>query len=184
MIDNHVEKWTMYMLDRKGDYAFRSATRYRAVADKLFEMGLNDTHVLMDVGAGSCQFMHYLSRERDWTGRYLPVDAVLDGTNLEQWAPVCNVDFTVCIEVIEHLTMPHVMLQKIERATRYGVVATTPNPDVIDVLACDPTHVTSVPSTVFTGLGWSWESTQLFGKPDDTLVGYKVLGVDNRRGVR
>jgi hypothetical protein len=171
-MSQHHEKWMRYMQERRGDYAFRSTTRYRSVACELQAMGLNDSHIIVDVGAGSCQFDHYLRTELGWCGRYLPVDAVLDGTDLETWTPKMPADFFVCIEVLEHLVNPWGLMNAMQDMARIGVVATTPNPATVDVLACDPTHVTPIPATAFWLRGWHVQAESLFGKNGDTLVAH------------
>lgn len=170
----HYEKWLQYMRDRKGDFEFRSNTRYRAVMLQLLRMGLRDEHLLIDVGAGSCQFGHYLALN-GWRGRYLPVDAVLDGTDIEMWVPKLPADFMVAIEVVEHLREPEHLLNVMDSHSRHGAVLTTPNPDVVNVIACDPTHVSVVPAWMLENRGWRTEAVQLFGKPGDTIVAHKFV---------
>ena len=143
---SHMEKWTHYRDTRQASYGFRARTRYNAVADQLFSMGLGDSHSLLDVGAGSCQLGRYL-QERGWDGNYVPVDACLDGTDLETWkAPFPGPDFIACVEVVEHLHRPERLLFEMVQAARRGVVITTPNSEAVDVLTCDPTHVSVVPA--------------------------------------
>jgi hypothetical protein len=162
--------WLNYMDTRRGTYAFRANTRYRCVADEL--LGLKDKHLLVDVGAGSCHFGHYLSAERGWRGRYLPVDAVLDGTDLETWEPRMHADYFTVIEVLEHLRDPWRLMDVLEKMVNRRIVATTPNPDVIDVLACDPTHVTPISLQQFWQRGWRARPCSLFGIKDDSIVAY------------
>lgn len=165
-----IEKWESYRDSRQGTYEYRCRTRYKAVADKLFVMGLRNCHSVRDVGAGTCQFGRYL-RERGWTGDYLPVDAVLDGTDLA----TCRIhpaDFIVCIETIEHLHNPFEMIGKIMRAARRGCVLTTPNPDTVDVLGCDPTHISFVSAWDFQLMGLRTNEHSWFGGENDTLLAH------------
>lgn len=166
-----LEKWTHYRDTRRGTYEFRARARYKAVADRLFAMGLSDKHTVLDVGAGSCQFGQYL-QELGWGGFYVPIDAVLDGTDLEAWEPSSRADFVVCIEVVEHLHNPWRLIAAMMRASRRGVVLTTPNADAVDVIACDPTHLSVVLrehlEEVFTVERHTW-----FDIPNDSLLAWR-----------
>ena len=81
-LDNFVARWKAYQESRKGTYEFRSRTRYKAVYDRLILLGLTNGDCIIDVGAGSCQFHRFLQDHR-FRGSYIPVDAALDGTDLE-----------------------------------------------------------------------------------------------------
>ena len=166
-----MEKWTQYRDSRRGTYEFRARTRYKAVADRLFAMGLNGNHAVCDVGGGTCQFGAYLA-SRGFVGEYLPIDAVLDGTDLETWEPDFRVDYVVCIEVLEHLQRPWRLVGCLQRMARRGVVLTTPNAEAVDVIRCDPTHVSVLEpnqlSQLFTVERHSW-----FGVPNDSLLAWR-----------
>lgn len=166
----HMEKWINYRDTRRGDYEFRSQTRYKGVADRLFAIGLNDRHSVLDVGAGTCQFGHSLW-ERQWFGEYKPVDAVIDGRDLETYEAE-RADFIVCIEVLEHLHNPLRLLDIMMRAARRAVVITTPNNMAVDVIACDPTHVSVITACDLLERGFTVERHSWFGVPDDTLLGW------------
>jgi hypothetical protein len=176
---SHMEKWTEYMNARRGTYEFRCRTRYKGVADRLFKMGLHGDSV-MDVGSGSGQFGTYL-RSRGWQGKYIPVDAVLDGTDLETWtAPLMSVGFCVCIEVIEHLQNPHRLISQMFWAAQRGLVLTTPNHEVVDVLRCDPTHVSVIPAQDLEDAAFTVERHSWFHEQDnpgqlDTLLAWRAL---------
>lgn len=164
-------KWIAYRDSRRGTYEFRSQTRYKAVLDRLRAMGLSDGDTIHDVGAGSCQFGHYLD-DCGWIGNYVPVDAVLDGTDLEHWE--CpKTDFVVCIEVLEHIKRPHRLLKSMTDAALYGVVLTTPNCEVVNVLECDPTHVSVVPPWYLETVGFKIERHGWFGLAFDSLLGWR-----------
>ncbi len=133
-----------YLSQRTGRLEYRFL-RYAAVADELFANGMGDSSLLADLGAGGCDFDFYLRTVRGWKGRYLPVDASIDGTDLEQWFPSLSVsyDYTVAIELLEHLHNPDEFLGRI-RPIAGCVVITTPHTDVLGseyVLEIDRTHV-------------------------------------------
>jgi hypothetical protein len=167
----HVTKWTHYRDTRKGTYEFRARTRYKAVADRLFALGMNNRHTLVDVGAGTCQFGQYL-RERGWRGEYIPIDAVIDGTDLETWT-ARPADYMVSIEVVEHVHSPYRLLDTMVRNARRAIVITTPNHEAVDVIGCDPTHVSVVPAWALEGDGFTVERASWFGVPDDTLLAWR-----------
>lgn len=169
-MSSHVEKWTHYMHARRGDFEFRSKTRYAAVAAALVDMGLKDGDLIVDVGAGTCQFDHHMRTVEGWCGRYLGVDAVLDGTDLNVWVPKMQADYFVCIEVLEHLEDPERMIRLMHNYATKGVACTTPNPAAVDVLTCDPTHISVVPAEMFEKYGWATWARSFFGVAADTLI--------------
>lgn len=176
LISEHIKKWESYRDSRKGTYEFRARTRYKAVADALFRMGLADFHSVMDVGAGSCQFGRYL-REVGFRGLYIPVDAVIDGTDLETWTPAQQprANFVVAIEVIEHVSRPMRLLSALRAAALRGIAITTPNPEAVDVLRCDPTHVSVVSPEDLKFHGMNVVRRSWFGVPDDTLLAWREI---------
>lgn len=167
-------KWQKYNDDRRGTYEFRSRTRYKEVAKQLFAMGLRDNQTVLDVGAGSCQFGMYL-RECGWAGDYIPMDAAFNGDDLETWSGT-DADFIVCIEVVEHLTDPFGLVAKMMLCARHGLVLTTPNSKTVNVLTCDPTHVSIVPQETLELLGFNVEAVSWFGVVDDSLIGWRRNG--------
>src|ERR1041385_2475220 len=90
-----------YIESRKSCFEFR-AIRYEAVREMLCTFGLNDSHTIIDIGAGDGEFGKYL-RNCGFKGKYIPVDGMLDGTDLNYWTPSQQAEFFVAIEVIEHL---------------------------------------------------------------------------------
>ena len=117
------------------------------------------------------QFGRYL-HERGWNGLYAPVDAVLDGTDLENWNPP-RADYFVAIEVVEHIHDPWALIISMTNAARNSVVLTTPNSEVIDVITCDPTHVSIVPALELWDMGYTVTKHSWFGKPEDSLLAWK-----------
>jgi hypothetical protein len=170
-----MEKWTKYLSERKGDYAFRSRTRYKGVFDALQTLGLCEGHSILDLGAGDCHFGRYLF-ESGWRGQYCPIDASISGMDLESWdADKRSASFCVAIEVVEHLMSPIRFITRMMRTCSKGAVITTPNCRVVDVLACDPTHVSVVTQPQLESLGFtvttaSWFSEQHNPGQQDTLV--------------
>jgi hypothetical protein len=172
----HKEKWTKYLSERKATYEFRARTRYRGVFDALLSLGLQDGHSILDAGAGDCQFGRYLF-ERGWRGQYKPIDATISGEDLDYWDPDRkSAGFLVAIEVAEHLYNPIRFIHRLQDAAITGVVITTPNCRVVDVLACDETHVSVITQPQLEHLGFevstaSWFSEQHNPGQQDTLIG-------------
>lgn len=141
------EMWNHY-LDASETYGtyFNRRPEYMMVARELFMMGIQDDESVLDVGAGSCDMDQYLRTECDWRGKYIPIDGVIDGVDLNSWVPQkgLQVDWVVCIETIEHVFDPERLVRLCLALARKGVVFTTPNPDVVDVLAVDCTHFASI----------------------------------------
>lgn len=175
---NVQEECGRYLSERSSSYWFR-CRRYKAVAQKLFDMGLANHHLLVDIGAGRCDFDYYLRVTHKWRGKYLPIDGVIDGTNIDNglWnPPYC--DFITAIEVIEHLYKPTDFLAKTINRARHGVVITTPNPRTTNVLGMDRTHVSPISqkllSTCFPDM--QVEERSFFGKPEDSLLAWRKNG--------
>jgi hypothetical protein len=76
------------------------------------------------------------------------------------------------VEVVEHLHRPERLLFEMVQAARRGVVITTPNSEAVDVLTCDPTHVSVVPAWGLELMGFTVERASWFGIPDDSLLAY------------
>lgn len=110
-----------YLWQRTGSYEQR-CVRYEAVADELFAARLGDQHLLMDVGAGTCDFDTYLRVDRGWRGRYLAVDASIDGVDLETWRPEVRADYVTAIEVLEHVRQPAVLARQLFEQAGQGRV--------------------------------------------------------------
>lgn len=162
-----------YQTKRTGTYEFR-CRRYKAVTSKLWAMGLRLGDTIVDIGAGMCEFDHYLRTTERWSGIYQPIDGVVDGTNLEMWRPKCHAHFFTCIETIEHLNDPDRMLRIMERFATKGAVLTTPNAQVVDVLGMDETHLHAFVYHDFFDRGWEVTEQNLFGSEGDTLVAWRV----------
>jgi hypothetical protein len=161
-----------YVAARRATYDMRRE-RFCAVADVLdSRFNLSDTDIIYDLGAGHCQFDYYLRAERNWRGIYVPIDGHIDGTNLQTWKPKQQPDIYVIMEFVEHLRRPIALLDRLK--PRKGIVLTTPNADVTDVLGCDPDHKSIVTRAQLRRLGYSVYANGFFGTPNDTLVGWKA----------
>jgi trans-aconitate methyltransferase len=167
--------WQQYLSERTGTYEFR-CRRYAAVLDVLCVMGFSTTDSLCDVGCGAQEFEKFC-REQGWTGEYTAVDGSIDGTDLDVWLPERTFDWMIAIEVIEHLHDPHRMLQTLRQHSVKGSAVTTPNPEVVDVLAIDRTHVSIVYPSDLANAGFVWVRDTLFSsdefrKRNDSLIGW------------
>lgn len=143
--------------------------RYEIAAERLFTGGLGDRDTLADVGAGYTELDVCLRTGRGWRGRYVPVDRWTGPVDLERWTPPVRWDWIACLEVLEHLHDPHRLLDALLEAAAKGVVVTTPNPDVVDVLAMDPTHVTPLSRGQLADAGFYTSLHNLYGTPDDGI---------------
>ena len=162
-------RWEAYLAERTGTYEYRTR-RYAAVADEMELLGFADGDLVVDVGAGMCEFDRYM-RERGMHPRYVPVDGCIDGTDLNLWRPSLAFDFFVAIETIEHINTPAGMLNAFERKARKGAVLTTPNPERVDVRAMDKTHVSPIDPWWLEERDWRVEKRSFFGQPEDSLLG-------------
>lgn len=180
--------WLDYLTERTGTYEYRTR-RYSAVADRLELLGLADGDLVVDVGAGMCEFGRYLYRDRGWSGRYLPVDGAITGINLDTLVLAgFTADFFVAIEILEHLRAPiHVLADMLDHAEK-GVVLTTPNTDKLGetfVREMDETHVSPIWQSWltedFNNIELEIAELSLFGIEEDTLLAWGVGG--RRRAV-
>ncbi len=168
--EQHLQDCRDYLSSRRSCYSFR-CRRFKAVADALSTMGLCDADMLVDVGAGRCDFdYYYLRKTRNWRGRYVPLDGAIDGINLEDWNPTVQPEWFTAIEFIEHLDKPLRLVQALQQSARKGIVLTTPNPHTTDVLGMDYTHRSEVWPFMLESTGFAVKSVSLFGKPGDTLL--------------
>lgn len=160
-----------YLAERTSSYWFR-CRRYKAVAEKLIELGLSDKDTIYDLGAGRCDFDFYLRVTKRWRGRYIPVDGSIDGTNLETLTLPKPADWHVAIEVIEHIHKMDRFVDVLKSAKR-GCVITTPNPHVVNVLSMDPTHVREVFAYELHNAGFQTKMCSLFGKLNDSILAWR-----------
>lgn len=163
-----------YLGERTGTIEYRFI-RYAAVADELYARGFGDSSILVDLGAGTCEFDFYLRTVRGWKGRYLPVDAAIDGTDFENgWKPMVDFEYVVAIELLEHLTCPLVFVSDVLAACSGVFVATTPNTDVLGadyVRKIDRTHISPLRASDLEAVGATVTERSFFGKDRDSLLG-------------
>lgn len=170
--------WQNYLANQPsyGSYKDR-IPEYRLVAYELFLMGLKNDMTIIDVGAGYGDFGRYLNESEDWKGSYVPLDGSIDGVDFNEWVPDSDLkaDFVVSIETIEHIDNPSRLVDIFKDIATVGIVVTTPNPEVVDVLAVDPTHVYPVWADELSLWGAEVKETEFCGRGSalhgDTLVG-------------
>jgi hypothetical protein len=172
---DRIQFYNGYLDARTGKYEWR-CQRYDAVIRKLYEMGLENGDHIVDVGAGRQEF-HTRLKEWGWKGAYTPLDASIDGIDLEEWTPDRSPDFYVAIEILEHLHTPMQLADLMADDAAKGVAATTPNPYTTDVLGMDPTHVIEVFPEDFAGLEWNTQISSFYGQEDDSILAWRA--VDN-----
>lgn len=147
--------------------------RFAVAADRLMSGGLCDLHTLADIGAGCTELDFYLRVHRRWRGRYLPIDRWTgsEELDLECWMPPRRWDWFVCLDVLEHLVDPFQLLERMCDAAEVGVVVTTPNPEVVDVLAMDDTHRTSITRSELAAQGLYTSLHNFYGTAGDGICG-------------
>jgi hypothetical protein len=167
------ERCKTYLEGRRATYADRRR-RFQVVGDLLVHhLDLQPGDVVVDLGAGHCQLDFYLRAEMGWQGVYVPVDGVL-GTDLDSFSPRemgFVPDVVVCMETLEHLKDPERLLGLIY--AKRGVLVTTPNAKVVDVLGCDKDHRSVVTEEMLHSRGFTTEEHQMFGTPKDTVVAWR-----------
>lgn len=166
-------RWLGYLGERTGTYEYRTL-RYAAVADVLENLGLAVGDMVVDVGAGMCDFDRYLRTTRNFDGRYVPVDGAIDGVDLNEYQPHIQSEFYTAIETLEHLVRPFGLLDDLMKLATKGVVITTPNPVVwgSQFYKMDSTHISPINRWNFEALGWETATYQCFGRNGDTIVAW------------
>lgn len=165
-----------YLSERTGKYEYR-AVRYRLAVDELVRMGLNDTHTIVDLGAGWTEFDYCLRAEYGWRGRYIPVDGSMNGEDLNSWHPPREYDFFVGLELLEHLVTPEHLVGVLKEKTLIGGVVSVPDPDEFDIMSIDDTHVTEVSVSMLKGWGFVTQNVQLYGGIHTNGGNDGILGV-------
>lgn len=157
-------------LTAQGPWLSRSR-RYTAVEIALCSMGFHHGDLIVDVGAGMCDFARYMYQE-GYFMRYLPIDGSIDGTDIET-DPFASGDWMVCIETVEHMNKPFDLLRMLAARAKYGVVVTTPNPARTDVLALDSDHKCAISMDDFIGLGYLPNTESIHYEEDTILATYQ-----------
>jgi len=162
-----------YLRSRVGKYEWR-AIRYRAAIDFMRWAGLNSECLVFDIGAGWTEFDFCLRNEFFFRGRYVPVDAGIDGVDIDEWVPPRPADFFVALEILEHLDRPDRLLREMVAHAKIGVVVSVPNPETVDVLRIDQTHRTIVTREILSASGLVVETRSFYGQPLDSLFGFML----------
>lgn len=151
---------------------FERAGRFRAASERLRTSGLDDSDILVDVGAGFTELDFHLRADYGWRGRYVPLDAWVDGTfDLLTWRPARAVGWYAALEVLEHLRDPEDLIRRMKERALKGLVVTTPNSAVVDVLAQDPTHVTALDEETLQSWGLTTSLHNFYGRYQDGICG-------------
>jgi hypothetical protein len=156
-----------YLAARTGRYEWRCA-RYDAAIDAMERHHIDNHCTVIDVGAGWTEFGARLV-ERGHRCRYVPVDAGIDGVDLDLWYPPRQVEWFVCLEVLEHLTLPERLIVLMQDSATRGIVVSTPNPKTTDVLGMDATHRTPIHARALREYGFHVTDASFYGQPADSL---------------
>lgn len=135
--------------------------RYRLAGDFMVANGLKNFDTIVDVGAGWQDFDYVLRFEYMWRGIYLPVDHMY-GDDLNSWHPTREVDWFVCLEILEHLTTGGWLVEMMKNMARKGIVVTTPDPATVDVLGMDPGHVRAITAEELNGWGFDTTTVSIY----------------------
>lgn len=157
-----------YLDARTGKYEWR-CVRYGAAWAEMAAPGPRSTADVFDIGAGATEFGRFMF-EQGFHGRYWPVDAAIDGCDLDSWVPPRAADWFVALELIEHLADPLRLLHEIQDAALRGVVISTPNPYTTDVLGMDAMHCTPIYPTMLEAAGFAVREASFYGQPEDSLL--------------
>lgn len=159
-----------YLAARTGSYAQR-CVRYDAALSAMYDAGLGHDSTIVDVGSGWGELAVRLHTFYGSLARYYPVDACLDGTDLDEWFPPRRAEFFVALEVIEHLRDPIRLLEAMQGSATRAVIVSTPNPATTDVLGMDPTHRTEVHRPTLEACGFTVSEKSFYGAKADSLLG-------------
>jgi hypothetical protein len=101
---------------------FERAARFRAASERLRAGGLDDSDLLVDLGAGLTELDYALRAEYGWRGRYVPMDAWVDGRfDLDTWRPARPVGWYAALEVLEHLHDPEDLVRRMKEGRSRGL---------------------------------------------------------------
>lgn len=176
---DYLEKTESY-----GTFEQRSP-EYKMVYHYLKTLGLEDDDLVVDVGAGSCDMDHYLRTQGGWRGKYLPIDGATYGIDFnevspEDYLPAADAHWYVCVETLEHVYDPEALVKAMQKRATKGVIITTPNADVVDVIAVDSTHVMPIHPQDLERWGFSVVKVNFNARDEhDTLVGIWAAGAED-----
>lgn len=170
--------------------------RYDAALEAMHAEGLTDDDTVFDIGSGMGEFgarlhtgreesggyydpcvaapLDYVPRLRSITpsrARYVPVDAAIDGTDLDRWTPPRDAEWFCALELLEHLERPYRLIQVMQASATKGVVVSTPNPETTDVLGMDATHLTPIDRPLLERAGFVVSERSFYGAEADSLFG-------------
>lgn len=158
--------------------------RYDAALEVMHDAGLSDTDSVWDIGAGMGEFGARLHTGADdgsdmlpvvtimpSRARYVPVDAAIDGTDLDRWTPPRDAEWFVALELLEHLERPYRLIQVMQASATKGVVVSTPNPRTTRVLEMDSTHKTVITPELLERAGFTVTERSFYGAEADSLFG-------------
>ncbi|MFF8443353.1 phosphopantetheine-binding protein [Streptomyces californicus] len=146
------------------------ASRFQAASDRLRARGLSDEHVLIDLGAGYTELDYVLRSSYGFRGRYVPADVWVDGTfDLLTWEPSRPFHWYAALEVIEHLADPGSLVERLKEWAVEGFVLTTPNKNVVDVFAQDPTHMSALDEETLQRWGLETSLHNFYGHYQDGI---------------
>lgn len=189
-VTDRIAEADQYLSERVATFEQR-CHRFDCTLEAMYGLGLGDSSTVFDVGAGDGHFgvrlhqgryaFHY--RRPDGNpepvvttvdlapsrARYMPVDACIDGVNLDAWTPPRRADFFVCLELLEHLRSPGRLLGYMTQTADRGVLVSTPNPETTDVLGMDRTHVSPITREFLELYGFHVTEASFYGQPDDSL---------------
>lgn len=153
------------------------APEYDAIYQVLEKIGLRDGAYVLDLGAGFGDLGRFLWL-KGWTGSYVPVDMIIDGTDLADWEPPLGFDFIVLEQVIEHLDNWQELVKKCMEVAGAVVVA-TPNGPVVGHgdkhdFAHQMAHKVWLTPEDLHEVGFTTQLHNFTGQPNDTIIGYTV----------
>jgi hypothetical protein len=151
-----------YLAERTGTFE-RRAVRYRTALRALRAAGLDDSHTIYDIGAGSTELDITLRVDGRWRGRYIPIDWGIDARHdLETWRPPRPADYAVALEVLEHLDDPWRLVSAMQECVPM-IVVSVPNPRTVDVLGIDRTHRTVITRQHLESMGFTVREELFYG---------------------
>lgn len=151
-----------------------AAPLYKMVARQVMQkFELDDEDLLLDAGAKRTFLDFFLRRNWGWKGMYLPVDGMLDGTDMKWWTPRGASDYAVSVYQIgkDKTKAPATTIADLEKHTYIGVMFVVPMPGE---KWGDPDYTTDISPAEWEAMGYDTER-HTFLKQRDTIVAWKML---------